>query len=97
MNTVRFSIQSKNGLEDINICMSEEEQRCTEFMDAKIAYQNGEVVTLVTFRLYDDTSVPKELILKKKGSPAPKNATQFWEGIMMANNQATVVVAYRAV
>lgn len=96
MKTIRFSVAGDNSLADINEILSDQEARNSEFLDSKVSYQDGEVVNLVTFKLYDDATVPSELTLKKKGLKPPQNATQFWEGVMVASKELVVVVAYRA-
>ena len=96
MKTIRFGVAGDNNLADINEILSDQEALNSEFLDSKIAYQDQRVVNLVTFNLYDDASVPKELILKKKSQEPPQNATQFWEGVMVASKETVVVVAYRA-
>ena len=96
MKTIRFSIAGDNSLADINEILSDQEARNSEFLDSKIAYQDQKVVNLVTFNLYDDATVPNELILKKKSQKPPQNATKFWEGVMLASKETVVVVAYRA-
>ena len=96
MRTIRFSIAGESSLADINEILSEQEERCSEFLDGKVAYQEGKVVTLVTFKLYDDTTVPNKLILQKKSDKPPRNATRFWEGVMVVSKETAVVVAYRA-
>jgi hypothetical protein len=96
MKTIRFSIAGDNSLADINEILSDQEARNSEFLDSKIAYQDQKVVNLVTFKLYDDATVPNELILKEKGQKPPQNATNFWEGVMVASKETVVVVAYRA-
>jgi hypothetical protein len=96
MKTIRFSVEGENSLADINEILSEQEERCSEFLDSKVANQDGKVVNLVTFKLYDDTTVPNKLILRKNGESPPQNATKFWEGVMVASKETVVVVAYRA-
>ena len=96
MKTIRFSVAGSNSLADINEILSDQEARNSEFLDNKVAYQNGEAVNLVTFNLYDDATLPTELILQKKNQTPPQNATKFWEGVMVANNELVVVTAYRA-
>lgn len=96
MNTFRFSVAGSFSLADISDHLSLQEAKNTEFLDSKVAYLNGEVVNLVTFNLYDDATLPTELILKKKSETPPPNATQFWEGVMAADNALVVVAAYRA-
>lgn len=96
MKTIRFSVAGSHSLADINEVLSDQEARNAEFLDSKVAYLNGEVVNLVTFDLYDDATLPTELILKKKSQTPPPNATQFWEGVMVASSELVVVAAYRA-
>jgi hypothetical protein len=96
MKTIRFSVAGDNSLADINEILTDQEARNSEFLDSKIAYQDQKVVNLVTFNLYDDATVPNELILKKKSQEPPQNATQFWEGVMVADKEIIVVAAYRA-
>jgi len=96
MKTIRFSVAGDNSLADINEILTDQEARNSEFLDSKIAYQDQKVVNLVTFNLYDDATVPKGLILRKKGENPPQNMTKFWEGVMVAGKNLIVVVAYRA-
>jgi len=96
MKTIRFSVAGDNNLADINEILSAQGALNSEFLDSKIAYQDQKVVNLVTFNLYDDATVPKELILRKKGENPPQNVTKFWEGIMVAGGNLIVAVAYRA-
>jgi hypothetical protein len=97
MKTVRFSVEGNAALSDINTTLSDQENRCSEFMASKIAYEDGKVVNLVTFTLYDDVMVPNALTLKRKGDEGPPKAVQFWEGVMAVSNDLVVVTAYRAV
>jgi len=96
MKTINFHVAGDNSLADINQILSDQESRYSEFLDSKVDYSDNKVLNLVTFKLYDDTIVPNELILKKKSEAPPRNATQFWEGVMVVNKEQVVVVAYRA-
>ena len=95
MKTVRFDVAGNNSLADINEILSYQECLNSEFLDSRIAYLHEEVLNLVTFNLYDDATLPGELILKEKDSDPPLDATKFWEGVMVVNNQLAVVLAYR--
>lgn len=94
MKTLRFAIAGDNDLTQVNEIISFQEDKDCEFLDSKIAYEEGDVVNIVTFRQYDRPTDLKKLILKDKSQGAPPN--KFWEGVMVANKNLTVVLAGRA-
>ena len=96
MKTIRFSVAGDHSLADLNEILSDQEARNSEFLESKIEYEDGAVVNVVTFELYDDATIPKDLILKKKTQKAPDNAKAFWEGVFVVENELLVAVAYRA-
>lgn len=97
MTTIRFKVLDDCSLQEIEDLLSfRESSRHCEFLDSKVAYLEGGVVNLVTFELYDDVSVPKALVLRKKGDAPPAAATKFWEGVFVAKGQLVVTLAYRA-
>jgi hypothetical protein len=96
MKTIRFSVAGDYSLEEIKEIISYQESLNSKFNDSKISYQDSNVVNLVTFEQYDDATVPNELMLVKKSTQAPQNATKFWEGVMVASKELVVVEAYRA-
>ncbi|MCX5890945.1 MAG: hypothetical protein NTY36_16080 [Deltaproteobacteria bacterium] len=98
METLRYPIAGDNNLAKINEIISFQEDHDYEFLDSKIAYEEGEAVNLVTFKHYDEPTDVKELILIEKGQEVPDNAKKpsFWEGVMVTGGKLAVVEAYRA-
>jgi hypothetical protein len=96
MRTVRFSIAGDNSLSDITDIIANQESKYSEFLDSKISYEDQSVVNLVTFKLYDDTTEPKKIILQKKDLPQPGNEKPFWEGVMAVAKELVIIAAYRA-
>jgi hypothetical protein len=95
MDTIRTGITGDKTLATINQIITQQENRNSSFLDSHIDYENGVVLNKVTFELYDDDTVPKQLTLKKKTDPAPANATNVWEGIMAIENNLQAVICYR--
>ena len=95
MKTIRFSVEGDNSLIEIKEIISYQESLNSKFIDSKISYQDNNVVNLVTFELYDDATIPNELILEKKSTETPQNSTKFWEGVMVASRELVVAIAYR--
>lgn len=98
MKTLRFPIEGDNDLTKINEIISFQEDKDCEFLDSKIAYEEGKVVNLVTFKKYDEPTDVKELILIEEGQKVPGNAKtpSFWKGVMVTEGKLAVVEAYRA-
>jgi len=96
MDTITRGIPTTATLAEIVQLISEQEERNCEFLDSKIAFVEQRLLNLITFKLFDDDTVPKRLTLMQVSDPPPANASKFWEGVLaVQNNQVLVVAGYR--
>jgi hypothetical protein len=95
MRTAQFSISGDNSLDNINQIIAFQELKYSEFMESKILSEGSSVMNLVTFKLYDDNTTPKKLILQKKDEAVPANAKKIWEGVMVVEKGQRDIIAYR--
>jgi len=95
MDTFRTGITGDKTLATINQIIAQQEKTNSEFLDSFIDYQDGKVINKVTFKLYDDNSVPKQLTLALKTAAAPANTAKVWEGVMAVENNLVPLIGYR--
>lgn len=91
----RFLVPGDVDLAEIQRRVDDQEKRSSEFLDSNIAYRKEDIWNVVKFKLYDDLSMPKDLVLQEKDAPPPVGKTKVWEGIMAVKGELKKIAAYR--
>jgi len=95
MDDYGVEIQGQYDLDQINLQIAGEEASASEFISSKVSVRNNVPTNIVTFRELAPGTVPKKLIVVKKGNPQPPGTNQVWSGVMVVKGTSTAVTAYR--
>ena len=89
-------VNGEYDLKQINLQISTEEARGTEFLRSTISIFEGRITNIADFKRLSPGTLLKELTLVKQDNAPPPDATKVWEGVMIVANNNEVLSAYRA-
>ncbi|OHB61209.1 MAG: hypothetical protein A2167_05225 [Planctomycetes bacterium RBG_13_46_10] len=89
-------IKGEYDLEQINLEISTEEARGTEFLRSIISSYKERITNIADFKRLPPGELLKEITLVKQGGAKPPNTAHVWSGVMIVSNKAEAIEAYRA-
>ncbi len=88
-------IKGEYPLAQINLEISQEEARGTEFLDSTVSLYEDHITNIANFKRLSH-GIPKKLALVKHGQTQPDGTEPVWSGVMIVDNKNEAVSAYRA-
>ena len=89
-------IKGEYPLAQINLEMSQEEAKGTEFLDSTVSFHQDRITNIANFKRLSPGKLLKKLTLVKHDQTQPDGTVHVWSGVMIVDNKNEAVSAYRA-
>ena len=88
-------IPGEYDLGQINAQILGEEASFAEFINSKISMHESQTVNTAKFRELPAGTIPEDMKLVTTSEAQPPGTVPVWTGVMVVNNEAEAVSAYR--